>query len=74
MPDTSPQAEERLRQIRIVAGNMLDRLSQLLPPDYKLTLVARHTKLPNAQMVVTEENDTDFEAIVHALMTARPKQ
>lgn len=74
MSEPSPQAEERLQQIRIVAGNMLERLSQLLPADYKLTLIARHAKMDNAQMVVTEENDADFEAVVNALMTAKARQ
>lgn len=68
----SPQAEARLRHIHVVAGNMLNRLNQLLPDGYKLTLIARHPNIPNAQMVVSD--DTDLEAVANALLTAKARE
>lgn len=46
----------------------LEAIVEMLPDDYAVTLIARNTKIPNAQLVVTKE--TDIETVANELLGA----
>lgn len=48
-----------------VITRSLEAIASILPPEYKLTLVARHPESLNAQIVCTD--DPDQEAVVDAI-------
>lgn len=58
-------------------GHKLEQIQAMLPPTYKLTLVARHSTMPpgqNADIIMTNDAlDLATEAIArHPSMTYRP--
>lgn len=69
MNELTPQAQMRLDHIKRVVAGQLASIEGQLPPGYKLTFIARHPRIPNAQMVVSDDND--LEAVAHELLTAK---
>lgn len=69
MRELSPQARMQLDHIKRVVAGQLTSIERQLPPGYKLTLIARHPTIPNAQMVVTDDND--LEAVANELLSAK---
>ena len=61
-----------LNDIHEEASRVLWDIKALLPPHYKLTLIARNTEMDNADLVVTE--DSDREAVKRALDTSTVKR
>lgn len=47
---------------------LLAAAQKVLPPKYQITLVARHTEMPEANMVWSKE--TDMEAVADAVLKA----
>jgi hypothetical protein len=58
----------KLYQLRAAMTPYLEAIQQMLPEDYRVTLVARHLNLEEAQFVLTE--DDDVEAVANCLLRA----
>jgi hypothetical protein len=68
MSDLSEADWAKLYQIRAQLAPYLDAIQRLLPEDYRITLIARHLKLEEAQLILTE--DDNIEAAANCLLRA----
>lgn len=61
----------KMELLRASIGNHLADIADLLPRDYKLTLVARHTTDPRAHIVVGDDGEAGevVEILQHPEMT-----
>lgn len=72
MGDAEKKISLPLHDIHNEASRALWDIKALLPPQYKLTLVARNTELDNADLVISEDGDHD--AVKRALDTSTVKR
>lgn len=68
MSDLTEADWAKLYHLRAQIAPYLDAVQQLLPEDYRVTLVARHLRLEEAQFVLT--SDDNLEATANCLLRA----
>lgn len=56
---------ERLDLLRLEIADRLCDIEDLLPSDYKLTLVARHATNPDAHIIVTVDDSQKVVEAIH---------
>lgn len=65
---TDAEVERHLQEMNTQIAALLNAAQKVLPPKYQITLIARHTEIPEANMVWSKESD--MEVVADALLKA----
>lgn len=65
---TDAEIEQHVQEMNTQIAALLNAAQKVLPPKYMITLVARHTEIPEANMVWSKE--PDMEVVANAVLKA----
>lgn len=65
---TKKEIDQHIAEMNTQIVALLAAAQKVLPPKYQITLIARHTEMPEANMVWSKESD--MEAVADAVLKA----
>ncbi len=65
---TDVEVEQHIQEMNTQIAALLNAAQKVLPPKYQITLIARHTEIPEANMVWSKE--PDMEVVADAILKA----